>query len=81
MKNKRTGRSLFGLLAKNYLLFTLTLFLIAGGLYYLWDVQINRLYQPVDMDRFLSDPALKSGDYESRFTVEFKSGISVDITE
>lgn len=64
MKNKSSGRSLYGLLARNYLLFTLTLLLIAGGLYYFWNMQINRLYQPVELDRLLADPGLESGDYE-----------------
>ena len=63
MKNKRRSGSLFALLARTYLLFTLTLLAIAAGVFCLWEAWLTDLYRPVDWDGLLTDPALESGDY------------------
>ena len=63
MKNKTLRGSLFGLLARSYLLFTLVLLLITGGVFSLWNAWLGDLYRSVDWDALLSDPALASGDY------------------
>lgn len=63
MKNKRKAGSLFGLLSRNYLLFTMTLLAIAGGLYLAWNSYLDRLYQPADWAELLGDPYLQSGEY------------------
>ena len=65
MKNKREPGSLFALLARSFLLFTLTLLLIAGGVFLLWNWWLGALYQPADWLGLLSDPALQEGDYDS----------------
>ena len=64
MKNKAVSGSLFSLLVRSYLLFTLTLLLIAAGVFWLWNDSLNRVYQPTDWDGLLRDPALKSGSYQ-----------------
>ncbi|OUN06219.1 two-component sensor histidine kinase [Flavonifractor sp. An92] len=64
MKNKQLSGSLFGLLARNYLLFTLTLLTIAAGLFLLWNNRIYRLYYPVDWESVRTDSALEEGDYQ-----------------
>ena len=63
MKSKREPGSLFLLLARSYLLFTLTLLVIAGGVFLLWNWWLGRLYQPADWRGLLEDPALTTGDY------------------
>ena len=50
MKNKRLRGSLFGLLVRSYLLFTLTLLLIASALFWLWNSRLDQIYQPPDWD-------------------------------
>lgn len=55
---------LFALLVKNYLLFTLTLLLIAAGIYLLWDLRLNRLLDPYDWDSLIADSRLVRGDYD-----------------
>ena len=65
MKNKREPGSLFALLARSFLLFTLTLLLIAGGVFLLWNWWLGALYQPADWLGLLSDPALQEGEYDS----------------
>lgn len=60
---KRKESRLFALLVKNYLLFTLVLLVLAGGIYWLWDRQFERLLNPVDWEALLADPALDAGDY------------------
>ena len=60
---KRKEDRLFSLLVKNYLLFTLVLLLLAGGIYWVWDRQFERLLTPVDWDALLWDPALEQGRY------------------
>ena len=64
MKSKPVPGSLFSLLVRNYLLFTLTLLVIAGGLFRLWDKQLERLYQPPDWAGLMADGGLASGDYQ-----------------
>ena len=64
MKSKPVPGSLFGLLVRNYLLFTLTLLLIAGGIFLLWNAWLDRLFRPADWSGLMSDPALISGNYE-----------------
>ncbi len=60
--NRKESR-LFALLVRSYLLFTLTLLLIAGGLYWLWDRQFEQLLNPVDWEALLQDPRLFRGEY------------------
>ena len=48
MKNERVPGSLFGLLARNYLLFTLTLLAMAAGVFFLWNSWLNSLYSPAN---------------------------------
>ena len=48
MKNKAASGTLFSLLVRSYLLFTLTLLLIAAGLFWLWNTNLDRVYQPSD---------------------------------
>ena len=64
MKNKPLRGSLFSLLAKNYLLFTLTLLAIAGGVFVLWNTWLGWLFQPADWGAALADPALTGESYE-----------------
>ncbi len=64
-KRNRAPGSLFALLARSFLLFTLTLLLIAGGVFLLWNWWLGRLYQPTDWESLLADPALAEGNYES----------------
>ena len=64
MKHKKRKESrLFALLVKNYLLFTLVLLFLAGGVYWLWDRQFDRLLAYVDWNALLSDPALEQEEY------------------
>lgn len=64
MKHKKRKESrLFALLVKNYLLFTLVLLFLAGGVYWLWDRQFDRLFPFVDWDALISDPDLWQGNY------------------
>ncbi len=65
MKNKRLSGSLFGLLARNYLLFTLTLLLIAAAVFALWSWRLDGLLQPVDWEGLLREERLYQGEYES----------------
>lgn len=64
MKNKKFSGSLFSLLARNYLLFTLTLLIMAGAVFCLWDWRLSQLFQSVDWDGLLADERLSAGDYE-----------------
>ena len=65
MKNKSVRGSLFTLLARNYLLFTLTLLAMAAVVFALWNAWLDSLYQPPDWDGLLKSPALSSGDYDA----------------
>lgn len=56
---------LFALLVKNYLLFTLTLLVIAAGVYLLWDYRLNRLFDPFDWDGLVTDARLAEGEYDA----------------
>ena len=60
---KRKESRLFALLVKNYLLFTLVLLFLAGGIYWLWDRQFERLLNPVHWDALVTDPALEQEQY------------------
>lgn len=62
MKHKESG--LFFLLAKNYLLFTVTLFLITGSVYFMWDSYVESLYESDDWNGLLADEALTEGNYK-----------------
>lgn len=64
MKNKASSGTLFRLLVRSYLLFTLTLLLIAGGVFCLWNLSLDRAYQSSDWDGLLQDPALSTGNYQ-----------------
>ena len=48
MKNNLLRGSLFELLAKNYLLFTLTLLAIGGSVFWLWNTWLDEIYRPGD---------------------------------
>lgn len=61
---KRKENRLFALLVKNYLLFTLVLLFLAGGVYWLWDRQFEQVLAFVDWDALLSDPAMEQGNYD-----------------
>lgn len=65
MKNRAISGTLFSLLVRSYLLFTLTLLLIAAGLFALWNFSLNRVYQPPDWEGLLRDPALSAGKYQN----------------
>ncbi len=65
MKNRDGSGSLFALLVRSYLLFTLTLLLIVAGLFWLWNTGLDRVYQPSDWNGLLEDPALTAGAYSS----------------
>jgi len=65
LKNKRQSGSLFGLLARNYLLFALVLLALAAGVYALWNARMDQLYSSTDWDALSSDPALSGGSYAS----------------
>ena len=65
MKSKKHSGSLFALLARSYLLFTVTLLVMAAVVFGLWNWRLSRLVQPVDWDAILRDERLLSGDYES----------------
>ena len=65
MKNKSVRGSLFTLLARNYLLFTLTLLAMAAGVFFLWNSWLNSLYSPANWNALLADPALSAGDDEA----------------
>ena len=60
---------LFALLVKNYLLFTLTLLIIAAGVYLLWDYRLNRLFDPFDWDSLVTDARLAEGDQAASSTL------------
>ena len=60
---KRKESRLFALLVKNYLLFTLVLLFLAGGIYWLWERQFDRLLNPVHWDALVTDPALEQEQY------------------
>lgn len=64
MKNKASTGTLFRLLVRSYLLFTLTLLLIAAAVFGLWNLSLDRAYQPSDWDGLLRDPALAAGNYQ-----------------
>ena len=65
MKNEKTSGSLFGLLARNYLLFTLTLLVIAGCVFSLWSHWLGEIYEMTDWAALLHDEALAREDYEA----------------
>ena len=65
MKSERPAGSLFGLLTRQYLLFSLTLLAIAAGVFGLWNSLMTRLYLPADWDALLADPALAQGRYDT----------------
>lgn len=76
MKNKSAPGGLFGLLAKSYLLFTLTLLAIVAGVFALWGTRIVQMYTPVDWEALLRDPALAAGDFAALEGYLGKSGSS-----
>ena len=65
MKNNLLRGSLFELLAKNYLLFTLTLLAIGGSVFWLWNTWLDEIYRPVDWYAMVQSEALVQGDYAS----------------
>ena len=79
MKSKPVPGSLFSLLVRNYLLFTLTLLLIAGGIFLLWNTWLDRLFRPADWSGLMADPALAAGSYErlDRYTGNTGSAFAV----
>ena len=48
LKNRRERAASLDSLARNYLLFTLVLFLLAGGVFALWNAWLLNVYQPAD---------------------------------
>ena len=65
MKNKNRAGGLFGLLARQYLLFSLALLAIAAAVFAAWNLYMSRLWQPTDWSALLADPALAQGRYGS----------------
>lgn len=65
MKREKNAGGLFGLLAKQYLLFTLALLAIAAAVFTLWNLSTARLYRVSDWDGLLADPALAGGRWEA----------------
>lgn len=63
MKNDRQSGSLFGLLARSYLLFAVVLLGLAAGVYALWNARMDELYSSADWDSLAADPRLAAGDY------------------
>ena len=63
MNDKKRSGGLFSLLARNYLLFAVTLLLITGGVYLLWNARMDQLFASTDIDAMLADPALANADY------------------
>lgn len=59
-----TRRSLFSLLAKNYLAFTLALLFIAGGVYLLWNGVYNHMFRSNDVDGLMRSAAFLAGRYQ-----------------
>ena len=64
MKNKRASGSLFGLLARQYLLFSVTLLAIAVVVFLLWSLTMLQAWFLSDWESLLADPALEQGRYE-----------------
>ena len=65
MKGKKNAGGLFGLLARQYLLFTLALLAIVAAVFALWVLYTARIYQAPDWDCLLADPALTEGRWEA----------------
>lgn len=79
MKSKPVPGSLFGLLVRSYLLFTLTLLVIVGGTFALWNLWLDRLCRPADWVGLMADPALAAGAYSrlTRYIGDTDSGFAV----
>lgn len=71
-KSKQERDSIFTLLARNYLLFTLALLVFAGGIWVIWDLRVGYLHFGADWNALLHDPALTAGQYAelSRYLFE-----------
>ena len=65
MKREKSAGGLFGLLARQYLLFTLALLAIAAAVFALWMFYTARIYQAPDWDCLLADPALAEGRWDT----------------
>ena len=65
MKREKNAGGLFGLLARQYLLFTLALLAIAAAVFAVWDLYTARLYRAPDWEGLLADPALAAGRWEA----------------
>lgn len=65
MKREKSVGGLFGLLARQYLLFTLALLTIAAAVLALWVLYTARLYRVPDWDSLLADPALVEGKWDT----------------
>lgn len=79
MKNKKLSGSLFGLLARSYLLFALSLLLIAAGIFLLWNYHLASFYRPTNWTLLLQDPALSKGEYDNLRRYLSSSGDSFGI--
>ena len=65
MKKRNSGGTLFSLLAKNYLAFTLVLLVIVGGIYLLWNWGYSAAFQqPLDVDGMITSTAFREGRYQ-----------------
>lgn len=65
MKREKNAGGLFGLLARQYLLFTLALLAIAAAVFALWMAYTAWFYRVPDWDSLLADPALAEGKWEA----------------
>ena len=63
MKSKHKG-TLYSLLARNYILFTMTLLLLGGGVYLLWDNYLAGAYAEDDWTALEQDANLEKGNYK-----------------
>ena len=64
MKKTEKG-GLFGLLARQYLLFSLAMLAIAAAVFAAWNLYLDRLWRAADWYGLLADPALAKGRYET----------------
>ena len=64
MRRGKAAGSLFGLLARYVLFFTLTLLALAALALHLWDIRMAQLFSPPDWNSLLSDFALREERYD-----------------
>lgn len=63
MERKRLSGSLFSLLTRGYVLFTLLLLVLGGAVFLLWNAWLSAPYRLSDWEGLLEDPSWTAGDY------------------